>query len=68
MEKVIFFALAAAAVIFITVAEIGLYTIIWTTQSEAAQWIVLAIMFMMPLLLAAPLLEMAGTIWPERFE
>jgi len=68
MEKVIFFVLLSVAVAFTIAAEMGLYTIIWTTQSEAAQWIVLAIMFMMPLLLAAPLCEMAETIWPKYFE
>jgi hypothetical protein len=68
MEKVIFFILTAISIIFITAAEIGLYTIIWSVQSEAAQWIFLVIMFAIPLLLAAPLCEMAETIWPNLFE
>jgi hypothetical protein len=68
MEKVVFFVLVFIAVVFITAAEIGLYTMIWSVQSEAGQWIILVIMFMMPLLLAAPLCEMAETIWPNLFE
>jgi hypothetical protein len=68
MGKVIFFVLVAIAIVFTIAAEVGLYSIIWTVQSEAAQWIFLVIMFAIPLLLAAPLCEMAETIWPNLFE
>jgi hypothetical protein len=68
MEKVIFFILVAVAVAFTAAAEAGLYMIIWSTQSEVGQWIILVIMLTMPLLLAAPLCEMAEVIWPNLFE